>query len=128
MVPKAPEMDLILKRFQKEKKTVVTLEEFMELAAPLVSGRSSNESTLDTVSYQLELFYVQLLLMYHHAMKGFMSSEAHVKAAAQEIMVSMMVRETKEKPDGGPVGKLLAKVRARDVESLVRPMTLRRVH
>ncbi len=83
--PRKNEMDIILKRFQKEKKSVVSLDEFMELAAPLVAGRASSESTLDGLQFQMELFYVQLLAAYHHAMKGFMSSEEHVKEA-QEAM------------------------------------------
>merc|ERR1711865_287155 len=37
-------------------------------------------------------------------------SDPKVKTAAQEFMVSLMVRENKEKPDGGPVGKMLSKL------------------
>ena len=37
-------------------------------------------------------------------------SDPKVKAAAQEFMVSLMIREAKEKPGGGPVAKMLSKL------------------
>ena len=60
--------------------------QFMGLAAPHMSASAdASEGVLETFSFQLELYYYHLYVMYHHMMKGTMSSPETVDDAAETM-------------------------------------------
>lgn len=80
------DLDGMLKKLHGSKQASVSLDEFMGLAAPHMSASAdASEGVLETFSFQLELYYYHLYVMYHHMMKGTMSSPETVDDAAETM-------------------------------------------